>query len=293
MTEVVVVGSVNVDLVLSVRRIARPGETVLASAVSRGAGGKGANQAVAAARAGAATALVAALGDDHVGGLLRGALAANGVDLRLLRTVPEPTGRAVVTVDETGENAITVAPSANAELVLDEHALDAIRRAGVVLIQLEIPMPAVRAAAAAGRYVILNAAPAAALDDDLLADVDVLVVNEHEARIVSGIDTDPGAALLARVPAVIVTLGGSGALVLRRDAEPVQVPGYAVEVVDTTGAGDTFCGVLAATIAGGTDLPAAVARANAAAALSVQSTGAMASTPSAAAIDALLASSGS
>jgi ribokinase len=290
-TDVVVVGSANVDVVLPVRRIPRPGETVLASGLSRGPGGKGANQAVAAARAGAATAFVVSLGDDDGGALLRDALGGAGVDLSLARSIPIPTGTAIITVDESGENAITVAPSANAELVLDDASTAAVAGAAVVLAQLEIPFDTVAAAARAARYMILNAAPAATLDDELLGQVDLLVVNEHEAGVVSGLDADPattGGALLDRVPAVVVTLGGEGALVLRRGAEPEKVPGFSVQVVDTTAAGDTFCGVLAATLARGADLPAAVRRANAAAALSVQTAGAIASVPTAEAIDEVL-----
>jgi len=292
--DVVVVGSANVDLVLPVERIPRPGETVLARGLSRGPGGKGANQAAAAARAGAATAFAGCLGDDESGAMLRAELTAAGVGLDLVRTTETPTGTAIICVDDSGENAITVAPSANGELVLDAAALEAVRAAAVVLLQLEIPRATVREAARAGRYVVLNAAPAAPLDDDLLSDVDLLVVNEHEAAVVSGVDAAAGVAasgeaLLRRVPAVVVTLGGDGALVLRRGAEPVRLPGHAVPVVDTTGAGDTFCGVLAATLSRGAELPDAVRRANAAAALSVGAPGAMTSVPSAAAIDALLA----
>ncbi len=292
MSDVVVVGSANVDLVLPVQRIPRPGETVLASGLTRGAGGKGANQAVAAARAGASTAFVVSLGDDDGGALLRHELGRAGVDLSLARSIPVPTGTAIITVDASGENAITVAPSANAELELDDASTAAVASAAVVLAQLEIPFETVTAAARAARFMILNAAPAATLDDELLGQVGLLVVNEHEAGIVSGVDGDPGttgAALLDRVPAVVVTLGGDGALVLRRDAEPVTVPGFSVDVVDTTAAGDTFCGVLAATLATGADLPAAVRRANAAAALSVQAHGAIDSVPDADAIDGMLA----
>jgi len=292
MTDVVVVGSANVDLVLTVERIPRPGETVLASGLTRGPGGKGANQAVAAARAGARTTFVAALGDDDGGRLLRDALTEAGVDQGLVRTSPEPTGTAIITVDGEGENAITVAPSANAGLTLDDAATTAIREAAVVLAQLEIPFDTVRAAAEAGRYTILNAAPAAELDPDLLAHLDLLVVNEHEASIVSAVDGDPavtGRALLDRVPAVVVTLGADGALVLRRDAEPEHIPGFAVPVIDTTAAGDTFCGVLAASLAHGDALPAAVRRANAAASLAVQRAGAIPSIPNTAAITRVLA----
>ncbi|HEU4947526.1 MAG TPA: ribokinase [Kribbella sp.] len=282
MYDVVVVGSANVDLILPVQRIPRPGETVLATELSRGPGGKGANQAVAAARAGAATGFVASLGSDESGSLLRDALARAGVDLRLVTTTATPTGTAIITVDSDGENAITVAPSANAELKLTDESTAALRAAGVVLAQLEIPFDTVRAAAEASRYFVLNAAPAAELDDDLLAHVDLLVVNEHEAAVVGG--SDPS-ALLRRVPAAVVTLGGDGALVLRRGADEVRVPGVRVEVVDTTAAGDTFCGVLAAALTAGSDLTDAVRRANVAASLSVQTAGAIPSVPDGEAID--------
>ena len=289
MTEVVVVGSANVDLVLPVERIPRPGETVLASGLSRGPGGKGSNQAVAAARAGAATAFVVSLGDDEPGRLLESVLTGAGVDLSLARWTRTPTGTAIIIVDTSGENSIVVAPSANSELTLSAEARAAVAEAPVVLTQLEIPFETVRSVAAVGRYVILNAAPAASLDDDLLADVDLLVVNEHEAAVVSGVEGGLdviGPALLRRVPAVVVTLGHEGALVLRRDTEVEQVPGIKVEVVDTTGAGDTFCGVLAAGLSQGAELPDAVRRANAAASLSVQTAGAADSVPTSEAIDA-------
>jgi ribokinase len=282
-SDVVVVGSANVDLILPVERIPRPGETVLATGLTRGLGGKGANQAVAAARAGASTAFVASLGDDESGALLRAALTEAGVDLGLVSTTRSPTGTALITVDAYGENAITVAPSANAELELSTRATAAVQQAGVVLAQLEIPFDTVRAAARASRYFVLNAAPAAKLDDDLLASVDLLVVNEHEAAVISG---STPAALLDRVPAAVVTLGGDGALVLVRNADEVRVAGVKVEVVDTTAAGDTFCGVLAAALASGTTLIDAVRRANVAASLSVQAAGAIASVPGRAAIDA-------
>jgi ribokinase len=281
-SDVVIVGSANVDLVLPVQRIPRPGETVLATSLTRGPGGKGANQAVAAARAGASTAFVASLGDDESGALLRDALGAAGVELGLVSTTRTPTGTAIITVDAAGENAITVAPSANAELMLNRTSESAIRAAAVVLAQLEIPFETVRAAAEASSYFILNAAPAAELDDDLLAHVDLLVVNEHEAAVVGG----SPAALMERVPAAVVTLGGAGALVLRRGEGEVRVAGVEVEVVDTTAAGDTFCGVLAAALAAGTGLTEAVKRANVAASLSVQTAGAIASVPHGEAIEA-------
>ncbi|MFI5694018.1 ribokinase [Kribbella sp. NPDC051586] len=289
--EVVVVGSANVDLVLPVQRIPRPGETVLAGVMSRGPGGKGANQAVAAARAGARTAMVVALGADDGGALLREVLDEAGVDLSLATTGDAPTGTAIITVEDSGENSIVVAPGANGELTLSEAALAAIGQAKIVLSQLEIPLPTVQAAAAASAYFILNAAPAAELPDELLAEVDLLVVNETEAEAIGGPDRS---ALLKKVPAAIVTLGGDGAVVLTRDSDEIVVPGVPVDVIDTTAAGDTFCGVLAAGLAAasandsitGSDLTNAVRRANVAASLSVQGAGAISSVPHGDAIDA-------
>ncbi|MFI6681557.1 ribokinase [Kribbella sp. NPDC050470] len=290
--DVVVVGSANVDLVLPVRRIPRPGETVLAGEMTRGPGGKGANQAVAAARAGARTAIVASLGVDDAGELLRDALSASGVDLALVSGLEAtPTGTAIITVDDSGENSIVVAPGANGELTLSEAASRAVSGAKIVLSQLEIPFPTVQAAAAASSYFVLNAAPAAELSDELLAEVDLLVVNETEAELIAGSDRS---ALLKRVPAAVVTLGGAGAVILTRGADEIAVPGVPVDVVDTTAAGDTFCGVLAAALAAvsttdaitASDLTNAVRRANVAASLSVQAAGAISSVPHGDAIDA-------
>ncbi|MEU4607283.1 ribokinase [Kribbella sp. NPDC023972] len=294
--DVVVVGSANVDLVLPVQRIPRPGETVLAGVMTRGPGGKGANQAVASARAGARTAIVASLGVDDAGDLLRDALAGAGVDLSLVSSsAGTPTGTAIITVDDSGENAIVVAPGANGELSLSEVASRAVARAKIVLSQLEIPFATVQEAAATSSYFILNAAPAAELPDELLAGVDLLVVNESEAELIAGADRS---ALLKRVPAAVVTLGAAGAVVLTREGDEISVPGVPVDVVDTTAAGDTFCGVLAATLAAASasgpvagsitasDLTNAVRRATVAASLSVQAAGAIPSVPHGDAIDA-------
>lgn len=289
--DVVVVGSANVDLVLPVQRIPRPGETVLAGIMTRGPGGKGANQAVASARAGARTAMVAALGADDGGALLREALGSSGVDLSLVSSTSTPTGTAIITVDHSGENSIVVAPGANGELTLSEAAASVVRAAKIVLSQLEIPFPTVQAAAAASSYFILNASPAADLPDELLADVDLLVVNETEAEAIAGADRS---ALLKKAPAAVVTLGAAGAVILTRGDDEIEVPGVPVDVVDTTAAGDTFCGVLAATLASAStteaitasDLTNAVRRATVAASLSVQAAGAISSVPHGDAIDA-------
>jgi ribokinase len=289
--EVVVVGSANVDLVLPVQRIPRPGETVLAGVMTRGPGGKGANQAVASARAGARTAMVAALGADDGGALLRDALGGSGVDLTLVSSSDAPTGTAIITVEESGENSIVVAPGANGELSLSDQAAAVVGAAKIVLSQLEIPFATVQRAAAASSYFILNAAPAAELPDELLAEVDLLVVNETEAEAIAGSDRS---ALLKKVPAAVVTLGGAGAVILTRGDDEIAVPGVPVEVVDTTAAGDTFCGVLAAALSAvsatdsitASDLTNAVRRANVAASLSVQAAGAIPSVPHGDAIDA-------
>ncbi|MFG1819399.1 ribokinase [Kribbella sp. NPDC049174] len=289
--EVVIVGSANVDLVLPVQRIPRPGETVLSGEMTRGPGGKGANQAVASARAGARTAFVASLGVDDAGDLLRDALSDSGVDLSLVTSSTTPTGTAIITVDDSGENSIVVAPGANGELTLSEDAARVVGRAKIVLSQLEIPFATVQEAAATSSYFILNAAPAAELSDELLADVDLLVVNETEAEMIGGSDRS---ALLKRVPAAVVTLGGAGAVILTRGEDEIAVPGVPVDVVDTTAAGDTFCGVLAATLSAvsatdpitPSDLTNAVRRANVAASLSVQAAGAIPSVPHGDAIDA-------
>lgn len=294
---VVVVGSANLDVVLSVPEIPRPGQTVLAVGRSLGPGGKGANQAVAAARTGARTALVAALGDDDGGALLRGALAAAGVDLAALRTTGLPTGTAHVVVDAAGENAIVVDLGANAALVdLAPDELALVRDARVLLCQLEVPVATVVAAGTAARGLrVLNAAPAQDLPPALTDVLDVLVVNEQEALAVSGARTaqEAVAVLLRRVPEVVVTLGPAGALVAGRAGGSTRVPGVpAREVVDTTGAGDVFCGAFAAARAAGEEPLPAARLACAAASLSVERPGAGTSAPALVEARARLASAG-
>ncbi|WP_159791755.1 PfkB family carbohydrate kinase [Puerhibacterium puerhi] len=306
---VVVVGSANVDLVVPVPRHPAGGETVLGGALQRSPGGKGANQAVAAARAGgAATTFVGALGRDAAADLLLASLEAAGVRTDLVARAAGATGTALVTVTPDGENAIVVAPGANAEVRVGGPEAARIAAADVVLAQLEVPLDAVAAAARArraGALLVLNAAPSAPLPADLLAEVDVLVVNEHEARDLTGLgggaasDGGPAAApaelaaaLLERVPAVVVTLGGAGSLVAERgDPAPAAVPAFPAAVVDTTGAGDTYCGVLAAALARGEGLVGAARLAAAAAALAVGRPGAQEAVPAAAEVLALVARS--
>jgi ribokinase len=277
---VLVVGSGNVDLVSQVERIPSPGETVLSTGFATHPGGKGNNQATAAARANAHTTFVGAFGDDDNGTRLLASLTESGVH-PLVRTSAEPTGTAMITVASTGENAIVVNAGANAtltDLTADERR--AVAAATVVLLQLEIPLATVvDAARAATGTVVLNAAPARPLPRDLLDAVALLVVNEHEAALLGGADE-----LLTVVPRLVVTLGARGALVRTRDAT-TAVPGIPVDVVDTTGAGDTFCGALVARLDEGAELEPAVRFATAAAALSVGRPGAVPAIPTREEID--------
>jgi ribokinase len=242
-----VVGSVNADLTFKVDALPRPGQTVLASSLVSTPGGKGGNQAVAAARAGAAVQLVAALGTDSAAEQLRAHLRANDVGLDGVVTLPGPSGSAAITVDAAAENTIVVAPGANAHLSVDHADIRAvITGSDVVLMQLEIPIATAVAAAEIAReadaVVVVNASPAGAKPHDLLALsqlADVVVVNEAEAR-----------EWHWPVPHLVITRGSQGASYLGAD-ERFDVPAPTVRAVDTTGAGDVFAGVLAAGWLGG------------------------------------------
>ncbi|MBN9238165.1 MAG: ribokinase [Micrococcales bacterium 70-64] len=286
---VVIVGSANVDQVFRVASIPAPGETVLSHGFATALGGKGQNQAVAAARAGAAASFIAALGDDAFGASVREGLRADGIAASV-RTVDAPTGTALIAVDDSGENTIIVEAGANALLELTPDDEAAIASADVLVLQLEIPLATVaraaRAARAAGTRVLLNAAPIRELPAELLADVDILVVNETEGAFLA---RSGDVADLA--PVVIVTLGAAGAVAQERGAADVRVPAPTVTAVDATGAGDTFCGALAARIAEGAGLDECLRFAVAAASLSVQEHGAVPSIPSRSRIDAWLAAS--
>lgn len=293
----VVVGSINRDVAAQVPHIPGPGETVLATAARTSPGGKGANQAVAAARAGGArTLFVGAVGDDSHAEPLREALVSAQVDVTALTTSPGDSGQALISVDEQSENAIVVAPGANGRFTeLQQTHVAAIAQADVLLAQLEIPLPTVLAAARQrppGCLFVLNDAPAQVLPPTLLAEVDVLVVNEHEALQVAGESELERAleVLISQVPAVLVTLGGAGSRLLRRDGTPVHQGVHSVEAVDTTAAGDTFCGVLAAAWSQSLPDPQTLERAAAAAALAVTRRGAQESVPSRQEVDALVAS---
>lgn len=281
--DVVVVGSANLDVVLRVEAIPRPGETVLARDRELLPGGKGLNSAVAACRCGAATTFVAAVGSDDGAALLRDELQRAGVQASAVRQCAAPTGTAHVVVDGRGENAIVVDQGANALLLdLDEAELELVRQSRVLLCQLEVPLPTVLAAARAAQgLVVLNAAPAQPLPQELTDAVDVLVVNEHEALLVAGAEDLDAAvrALLDRVPLVLVTLGARGVLVATAAGTTALPAVPARQVLDTTGAGDTFCGAYAAARAAGLGDVAAAELAAAAASLSVEQPGASRSAP--------------
>ncbi len=289
-----VLGSLNMDLALHLDALPAPGETVLSRRRVDGPGGKGLNQAVAAARAGAFTRMIGAVGEDAEGHALRQVLADDRID-PVVRATTGRTGLAVVLLDAAGENSIVVVPGTNAALTdLMPAELAAITGARVLLMQLEVPLPTIAAAARAAREagvtVVLNAAPAVAAGELPLDHVDLLVVNEGEARTVAGVgggaagDVEPVFdslvdRLLDLVPAVVVTLGPAGALYCDAKGARHREPGRAVQVVDTTGAGDPFAGYLAAALAEDVDVATALARANAAAALCVQRPGAVPAVP--------------
>ncbi|MEU9214116.1 ribokinase [Streptomyces sp. NPDC048415] len=293
MTHIAVLGSTNMDLVAYVTKAPQRGETVTGREFRTIPGGKGANQAVAAARAGADVSMIGAVGADAFGSQLRSTLEHSGVDTDHLRTTEGPSGTAHIVVDDEGGNAIVVIPGANGTVTAlapgDEGLIAA---ADVLLLQLEIPLNAVLAGAEAARRhgvrTLLTPSPVQPLSSQLLASIDLLVPNEHEAAALTGV-TDPreaAAALLDQVQQVVVTLGAAGSLYAARGAEPVTVPAPQVSAVDSTGAGDTFVGTLAVALAEGREMPEALEWASAAAALSVQRPGASSSMPYRSEIDA-------
>ncbi|MFE9096237.1 ribokinase [Streptomyces sp. NPDC007264] len=298
--DLLVVGSANADLVIGVERRPAAGETVLGSDLAVHPGGKGANQAVAAARLGARAALLARIGDDAYGRLLLDAQRDAGVDTAGVLVGGAPTGVALITVDPSGDNSIVVSPGANGRLAPGDvrAARGLLRASRVVSAQLEIPLETVvevvRSLPSGTRFV-LNASPPRPLPAELLAACDPLIVNEHEARVIAGgkpggAPEDRAAGLLALGPrSVVVTLGAEGALVATGDAMS-RVPSPTVEAVDTTGAGDAFTAALAWRLGLGSPLPDAAARAARVGAAVVTRPGAQASFPTAGEVDALCGS---
>ncbi|MGJ7519468.1 ribokinase [Variovorax sp. LT1P1] len=290
---VLVIGSLNMDLVARVPHLPAPGETLASEGFATVAGGKGANQAVAAARLGARTAMVGCVGADNYGRLLRDGLRHEGIDLRALRThATQPTGMALIAVDRASRNHIVLVPGANDTLgSADLDAAEALLAdAAVVVCQLEVPMltvlQALQRAQAVGATTVLNPAPAQALDAALLAQVDWLVPNEVEASMLSGIAVhgvasarEAASVLLGQgCEHVLITLGAQG--VLHAHADGMQHhPAPVVEAVDTTAAGDTFIGGFAAKLAAGASAAEAIRFGQAAAALSVTRRGAQTSIP--------------
>ncbi|MEV0181321.1 ribokinase [Streptomyces sp. NPDC050625] len=286
MTHIAVLGSLNMDLVAYVEKAPQLGETVTGREFRTIPGGKGANQAIAAARAGATVSMIGAVGNDVFGTRLRDTLEHSGVDTDDLRTMEGSSGTAHIVVDDEGGNSIVVVPGANGTVDhLSPGDEGVIASADALLLQLEIPMAAVLAGAEAARRhgvrTILTPAPARPLPDGLLAATDLLVPNEHEATALTG-RPDPREAadvLLDQVPEVVVTLGAVGCLYLTRGAEPLVVPAPKVTAVDSTGAGDTFVGALAVALGEERPIREALTWAAAAAAVSVQREGASASMP--------------
>jgi ribokinase len=299
---VCVLGGVNLDHVAQAAVLPRPGETVASRSLAQFPGGKGANQAVAAARLGAQVRLLGAVGQDGAGDVMLDFLAHAGVDIGGVRRDPSaPTGQAFITVDDAARNMIVVAAGANALYGADAASAADLGRAGVILTQFEATPAAIETiftrTEAAGALKILNTAPALSDGAPLLALADMLILNETELASFAGLDAEPADPEAAIVAArslarsgqtVLATLGAAGAVAVRGD-EVFRVAGLRQQAVDTTGAGDCFCGALAAGLDRGLALPAAMAFANAAAALSVTRAGAAASMPTAAEVEVLLA----
>ncbi len=300
--KLVVVGSANMDLVVQTERAPRAGETVVGEGFTLAPGGKGANQAVAAARLGAEVVFIARVGDDDFGKRNLENYRREGIDTSHVAVDPEaPSGVALIVVERGGENRIVVVPGANGRLDPNDvtRARSAFAGAAALLVQLEVPLATVEAALRLGREhglrTILNPAPACPLPEGLLRSVDILTPNETELARITGRETaDPGEipalarGLLARGPEhVIVTLGENGALIVSREGE-VHVPSFPVEAVDTTAAGDAFNGALAVALAEGMDMERAVRFACAAGALATTVLGAQPSLPRRDRVESLL-----
>lgn len=298
---VCVVGSTNMDLIMQVNKLPAPGETVGEGRFSTALGGKGANQAVAAARSGAHTVFVSVVGGDDFGRLAKRRFDTEGICIEHLTTSSEPTGTALIFVDEQGENCIGVAPGANVDCTEEQvSSVDALEQAKVVLLQLEIPYATVRhtltRATRARR--LLNAAPARLIPPEDLALVNTLIVNQTELYQVLGESARPQATqeelrqACARlrqsgVEDVVVTLGSDGVYVYNASVDE-RVAGFTIDVADTTGAGDTFCGALAAQLAADKEMLDAVRFAQASAALACTGLGAQSAMPTAGMVDAFL-----
>ncbi len=302
--KVVVIGSYNTDLTIKTARIPRPGETIIGGIFSEGGGGKGANQAVAAARAGALVNFVARVGNDVLGKKGVQSLTDEGIDTRFIFYDPKvPTGVAFIVVDDKGENSIVVASGANALLSVNdiEKVQNEIVSADVLLVQLESPLDSIYAAIKIahqnGTKVILNPAPARPLDNSLLKEIDIITPNKVEVEMITGIKVTDDESLCAAVKKfnelgiknVIITLGSKGVF-LGLPSITALIPSYKVNAIDSTGAGDVFSGALAAFIANGMDIETAARMAIASASISVTRMGALNSAPNRTEIEEFISS---
>jgi ribokinase len=283
-------GSINADIVVPVPKLPQPGETVLGGSYELLPGGKGANQALAARRAGAEVMLVGAVGSDGFAAIALASLHGEGVDTHLVRGIELPTGCALIMVSSSGENVIAVAPGANMGVRCDWVSEDLLDANTTLVAQLEVPpgetQALIRRVRRRGGRSVLNLAPALPIDLAWLPEIDLLVANESEAATMS---PDPMGIARRLRQGLVVTRGAAGASVLLADGRQLDLPALAIEPVDTTGAGDTFVGVLAAAVDLGATLEDAVRRATAAAGLACLARGAQTAMPRAAAIDAAMA----
>jgi ribokinase len=289
---VLVAGSANLDFVVRAAHVPAPGETILGRGFETFPGGKGANQAVACARAGgASTRMLLALGDDAFATPLEASLRDAGVQLELVRAHDQPTGVAFVCLSDSAENAITVAPGANGSL--RPGHLPSLAGISHLLMQLETPLESIEAwalaARTAGVAVVLNAAPAHPLSAELMLAIDILIVNEGELAQLSGVRHGIAKGMAALdVPCVVVTLGERGCCA-RVDDKHLLQPAFKVQAVDTTGAGDTFCGTLVAALSQDVPFAQALRRASAASALACTRVGAQTGVPTHAEVESMLA----
>lgn len=290
---ILVFGSLNVDLVFEVPALPRPGETVLAAGYAQLPGGKGANQAVAAARVGASVAMAGVAGDDGFGAAMRAVLVKEGIDTSLIATGTGPTGCAAVAVDRHAENAIVVGSGANREVRADAVPDNALQRATTLLLQHEVPIEESASLAARakrfGARTILNLAPAGLVPAEMFLNLDFLVTNAHEATSLLGVPSVPGeagAALAGRFGVTaIVTQGVAGASLHRPDGTGLRIGALPARPIDTTGAGDAFVGIFAARLDRGRDMADALQWASFGAALACQKPGAQEALPDAAAVE--------
>jgi len=299
MANIIVIGSLNADLVVRAPRFPAPGETISGEDLAIIPGGKGANQAVAAARLGASVAMLGRVGDDSFGPTLTQNLRQNNVDTKHVLTDPAATGTAIIVVDSNGQNSIVLSPGANGQVTPQDINSISFQTVDMLLLQFEIPLETVIHAASRARQnglrVILNPAPAHPIPDSLLADVDILVPNESELELLTGMpvmnaDSAERAArrLLAKgVQTVIVTLGSNGALLVTEE-NTIHIPAFKIDAVDTTAAGDAFIGGLATALQKGQTLEAAVRYGNACGALAATKYGAQPSLPSAEEVDKII-----